>query len=329
MVIQQWQGDALDNEERGRLRRLSHRFPPVSQESSGVGEVANSLNDVFLHSVNVGHKRKAASEISSDEEEDEVEGEDEEEHPKQDTTSSYGPRKTRSQSSTNQSSKTALSNDATTPTTPRKIPRTGMSATPTSQRRKISCPTTPSAGTKSSSMVPMHNGLYTWAAIRKLPMLQLHKSIAMHLEDNKEGDPALFLNDKGSLLLFQPKTAGVRSIQEGFAAILLYHNQMEHRCMLDRVRTLFMWLFFGDFAAAVYGENCRITKAKARVIVDALETRLKSRSKMDKKQQEEVETSIIDQIPDLHIKGKRLAHLCERFGTGTLFWLAEHLTPHL
>ena len=151
----------------------------------------------------------------------------------------------------------------------------------------------------------------------------------MHLEDNKEEDPALFLNDSGSLLLFQPKAPGVRSIQEGFAAILLYHNQMEHRSMLDRVRTLFMWLFFGDFAAAVYGENCRITKAKARVIVDALETRLKSRSKMDKKQQEEIETSIIDQIPILHIKGKRLAHLCERFGTGTLFWLAEHLIPHL
>ena len=47
----------------------------------------------------------------------------------------------------------------------------------------------------------------------------------MHLEDNKEWDPALFLNDRGSLLLFQPKAGGVRSIQEEFAAILLYHNQ--------------------------------------------------------------------------------------------------------
>lgn len=157
--------------------------------------------------------------------------------------------------------------------------------------------------------------------------MPLHKSIAVHLEINLSREPAAFLNDTGSLLPIHPKAPAVRSVQEGFAAILLYHNQMEHRSILDRVRTLFVWLFFGDFAAVSYGENCHITKPKAREIVNALETRLKS--KMNQEQQDEIESNLIDQIPDLHTKGKRLAHLCDRFGTGSLFFLAEHLTPHL
>ena len=70
MIIQQWQGDALDDDERGRLRHLSDRFPPVTQGKPGVGDVATRLNNLFLHSVNVGRKRKAANETPSEQEED-------------------------------------------------------------------------------------------------------------------------------------------------------------------------------------------------------------------------------------------------------------------
>ena len=184
---------------------------------------------------------------------------------------------------------------------------------------------TTSPNTKSIAL--LRNGSETWATIRKMDTMPLHKSVAIHLENNLDREPAVFLNDTGSLLLVRPKAPAIRSVQEGFASILLYYNQMEHRSILDRVRILFVWLFFGDLAAKLYGENCLITKLKAREIVNALETRLKS--KMNQEQQEEIETNLIDQIPSLHTKGKRLAHLCNRFGTGSLFFLAEHLTSHL
>ena len=339
-MVQQWQGDALENNERGRLRRLSDRFPPATQQDSGLGQVVGRLKGVFIDNSHTGRKRKATDEIMREEEEDdeeeeeqEVEEEEEEEEEedgglRQGTRSSHGPRKTRFQSSAKQPVKVQRSEDSTMPTTPkRKVPRTKSSTTSPSLVRKSCGPFTPSTGTPSTRTV--HNGPDTWAPIRKLQMLELHKSIAMHLERNTERDPALFLNDTGSLLLFQPKVPAVRSIEEGFAEILLYHDQMEHRGMLDRVRTLFMWLFFGDFAAAKYGERCHITHTKAEKIVAALEARLMPRSKMDQKQQEELRAGILKQIPDLHTKGKRLAHLCERFGTGSLFWLADHLTSHL
>ena len=163
------------------------------------------------------------------------------------------------------------------------------------------------------SIVLLRNGSETWATIRKMDTMPLNKSVAIHLEKFLEREPAVFLNDTGSLLLIRPKAPGIRSVQEGFASILLYHNQMEHRSILDRVRTLFVWLFFGDLAATLYGENCLITKVKAREIVNALE----------------IETNLIEQIPSIHTKGKPLTHLCNRFGTGSLFFLAEHLTSHL
>ena len=184
---------------------------------------------------------------------------------------------------------------------------------------------TTSPNTKSVAL--LRNTSETWATIRKMDTMPLHKSVAIHLDSNLDREPAVFLNDTGSLVLISPKAPSIRSVQEGFASILLYHNQMEHRSILDRVRTLFVWLFFGDLAAALYGENCLITKLKAREIVNALETRLKS--KMNQEQQHEIENNLIDQIPNLHTKGKRLAHLCSRFGTGSLFFLAEHLTSHL
>ena len=84
MLIQQWHADALNSDERGRLRGLSDRFPPVTQKNSGVEEVASRLNDIFLQSVNVGRKRKAANETPSDEEEDTEEEEEDEDEGKED-----------------------------------------------------------------------------------------------------------------------------------------------------------------------------------------------------------------------------------------------------
>ena len=203
--------------------------------------------------------------------------------------------------------------------------RTDKTQSSSVQEREEEEQATTSPNTKSIAL--RRNGSETWATIRKMDTKPLHESVAIHLESNLDKEPTVLLNDTGSLLLIRPKAPGIRSVQEGFASILLYHNQMEHRSILDRVRTLFVWLFFGDFAATLYGENCLITKLKAREIVNALETRLKS--KMNQEQQHEIENNLVDQIPNLHTKGKRLAHLCSRFGTGSLFFLAEHLTSHL
>ena len=54
-------------------------FPPATQEKLGIREVADRLNNVFLHSVNVGRRRKEANETPSDEEEDTEEEEEEKE----------------------------------------------------------------------------------------------------------------------------------------------------------------------------------------------------------------------------------------------------------
>ena len=367
-VVAQLPEDALNNDERRRLRCLSDRFPPRPHDSLpspapqdsrlvevslpsaplGLGIVANGKRQATdktlsdppedeeedqdpaenLNPSQESRKRTATTEPGSDEEEDEeeqdceeVDGEEadgeeedgEEGHAQGSRKSKRIGQGSRKSESFGQGSRKS------------KRLRTDKIRPSSLQEAEEEEQATTSPNTKSIAL--LRNGSETWATIRKMDTMPLHESVAIHLESNLDREPALFLNDTGSLLLICPKAPAVRSVQEGFASILLYHNQMEHRSILDRVRTLFVWLFFGDLAATLYGENCLITKPKAREIVNALETRLKS--KMNQEQQVEIENNLIDQIPNLHTKGKRLAHLCNRFGTGSLFLLAEHLTSHL
>lgn len=365
-VVAQLPEDALDNDERRRLRCLSDRFPPrphnslpspALQESRlvkvsipsaplGLGIVANGQRQATgkiisdppedeeedqdpaeNHNPSQGsRKRTATDKPVSDEEEDEEEqdgeeqdGEEEDEE-EEDREEGHAQERRKSKRIGQKSRRSARFGQGSRKNKRLRTEKTQSSSVQEAEEEQA----TTSPNTKSIAL--RGKSSETWATIRKMDTMPLHKSVAIHLESNLDREPALFLNDTGSLLLMHPKAPAVRSVQEGFASILLYHNQMEHRSILDRVRVLFIWLFFGDLAATLYGENCLITKLKAREIVNALETRLKSR--MNQEEQHEIEDALIDQIPNLHTKGKRLAHLCSRFGTGSLFFLAEHLTSH-
>ena len=164
----------------------------------------------------------------------------------------------------------------------------------------------------------------TWAALRQLRDLELHPVLASHITANPGCSPHLFLEDVDRLL---PKTPQIPDQLQGITALYIYNKRSTDRSWLIHARFLFVILFFGDYADQVLGEKGRLSKGKARDMVEAYyrdHRQDETTTTADKRRQ--LVDELVSYVPNYIKWGKRLVHLCELFTTGSLFWLCPQLT---
>ncbi|MDI1493232.1 MAG: hypothetical protein OHK93_005020 [Ramalina farinacea] len=164
----------------------------------------------------------------------------------------------------------------------------------------------------------------TWAALRQLRELELHPVLASHLDANPGCSPHLFLEDVDRLL---PKSPRIPDQLQGITALYMYNKRSTDRSWLIHARFLFVILFFGDYADQVLGEKGRLSKGKARDMVEAY---YRDHRQDDSTTTAEKRRALVDEmvsyVPNYIKWGKRVVHLCDRFTTGSLFWLCPQLT---
>ena len=169
---------------------------------------------------------------------------------------------------------------------------------------------------------PLHTP--TWAALRQLRDLELHPVLASHIDANPGCSPHLFLEDVDRLL---PESPRIPDQLQGITALYIYNKRSTDRSWLIHARFLFVILFFGDYADQVLGEKGRLSKGKARDMVEAY---YRDHRQDDSTTTADKRRALVDEmvsyVPNYIKWGKRLVHLCELFTTGSLFWLCPQLT---
>ncbi|KAG8532403.1 uncharacterized protein KY384_002888 [Bacidia gigantensis] len=209
------------------------------------------------------------------------------------------------------------------------------SSRPTTTRKQMGRPRkTP--GRQRTSNANFNPYSKMWHSIRRLESLSLHPTVASLLEQ-PDFSPELLLEAKGEpvLSLMYAQNGGLNAsattsyvnLGEGIAAAFLYTTTSQSRDVYGRLRSLFLALFFGDYAEQAFGKGGHINKRKSREMVEGL-MQGSAGGRLNGITENDMAEKMMEDIPKMVARGKVLDVLCERFGVGSLFWLQECLTEN-
>ena len=165
-----------------------------------------------------------------------------------------------------------------------------------------------------------------WGAVRSLTQLTLEEALRDWLESPVDKYESMFPASEAPLWLqIQQNTAQ--------SEILLIHTHriktLEGEQALKRVSWLFLVLMVGDMEKEFFGKGPMTRSRKkemTKMLLEGWETMSPATSSV---LGSKARKDVCDDAVSIIVMGSRLVWLCDRFGTGCLFWLRTTLTSHL
>ena len=179
----------------------------------------------------------------------------------------------------------------------------------------------------------------SWGAARKLKLedFMLDNALATHLQSNPEKDASRFLiNDQTSLVPVNCQELGHLTATEALTECFLSTRVTPRITVVAAVIYLFRILLIGDMAVTIYG-NKTLIKDELNDMKDFLSRKYEKMNDKEKssvvlvgKEGEGDPTEVLlEDLKTVLKRGTRLVWFCNKFGTGSLFWLHSILTPNL
>ena len=169
----------------------------------------------------------------------------------------------------------------------------------------------------------------SWAAVRKLNSLSLEEVLDNHLTSNANRDASLFIGANYVLL----DGLNNASPMEALVSYCISLKQWESQEIINHVRWLFMTLLMGDIGRLMFGTDVIIDERRQAELQVAVERHCSRLEDVEKKKlglgTQDLATKVYKASQTMLASGDKLVWLCEKFGTGCLFWLSQTLTNHL
>ena len=161
-----------------------------------------------------------------------------------------------------------------------------------------------------------------WKPFLNTKSLQLEGEYEKFVE--RFGDsPVQFLNDTKNLVLFGRYNTEKRHIvEQAFVDCFQYTMHLKSRQGRDRIRWLFSMLFYFDLARLVNaGAAGRVGHLMEKEVFELL--------RVDVLRKLYPKALPMERFSEWSVRGSKLNVFCEKFGAGSLFFLAARLSEHL
>ena len=167
----------------------------------------------------------------------------------------------------------------------------------------------------------------SWGAVRRLKLLKLAETRRRYMGQDKAKEAQEIFDSPGGFVSHNVRDEPLTGI-----IALLFSSQhalsYSKGSLLSNIKYLFTLLVIGDIAIFLYGKGYQ-----GKIMNESrswMEDRGKgSATSLSRPEPEHGPEEKLKLLTTMTSRGRKLVELCEKFGSGSLFWLQEGLSDHL